>query len=334
MSEYTSLTSLLQDTADAIKIKLGYASSSKINANEFPTKIAAIPTGGSTPSGTLNIITDGTYNVATYASASVNVLGNLTKVDINETVAALSNASNTYTRTPSIDEYIDDIAITIPSIRTENLTAANIISGTTVKIYSGNTAIYSVSGNAIVPAGTTNITANSSNINVAQYAIASVEVPATVHTAHYAITSSNINTEVDLGTTHLYRYIDVRGYDYTTTNKSTGSLKRRFYSAYGDNTEQYYIQLDPSTNFRITYVSYHRTGGTQNRHGYIDFRNNEIFWYIDAQTQTRSITNTTNGWLDDSVIYTASNQYYTGTVYIPGDGTGQTYIVTVCGYYI
>ena len=61
---------ILADTASAIKTKLGI--SQTIKPAEFPARIASIPTGGSA-SGTKTITQNGTYNVAAYETAIVNV---------------------------------------------------------------------------------------------------------------------------------------------------------------------------------------------------------------------------------------------------------------------
>lgn len=59
----------LEDAADAIRTKAG--TSDPIAPEDFDDAIDAIPTG-TTPTGTLSISSNGTYDVTNYASAEVN----------------------------------------------------------------------------------------------------------------------------------------------------------------------------------------------------------------------------------------------------------------------
>ena len=65
-----TLRGLFSAIADAIRAKTG--GSADIVAGDFPTAIAAIPTG-TTPTGTINITSNGTVDVTQYASAVVAV---------------------------------------------------------------------------------------------------------------------------------------------------------------------------------------------------------------------------------------------------------------------
>lgn len=71
MAKYTTLTSLFTAIADAIRGKTG--GTEAIVADDFPSVIDSIPTGGITPTGTKTITENGTHDVTNYASAAVNV---------------------------------------------------------------------------------------------------------------------------------------------------------------------------------------------------------------------------------------------------------------------
>lgn len=71
MAKYTTLTGLFTAIANSLRSKTG--GTGTIVADDFPAVIDSLSTGGITPTGTKSITTNGTHDVTSYASASVNV---------------------------------------------------------------------------------------------------------------------------------------------------------------------------------------------------------------------------------------------------------------------
>lgn len=85
MSKVTVTEDYLMDIGDAIRAKLG--SSSSYTPGQMAAAIESIPTGGITPTGTINISQNGTTDVTQYASAAVNVPNSYTQADEGKVVS-------------------------------------------------------------------------------------------------------------------------------------------------------------------------------------------------------------------------------------------------------
>lgn len=107
MTKVLITESYLEDIADSIRAKNGTENTYK--PSEMADAIDDISGGGITPTGTLSITADGTYDVTNYASAEVDT-------DSGSTLGTKSiTANGTYTASDdSLDGY-SSVTVNVPS---------------------------------------------------------------------------------------------------------------------------------------------------------------------------------------------------------------------------
>lgn len=107
----------LQDIADAIRTKNGTENTYK--PGQMADAIEAIPSGGITPTGTVNITQNGTTDVTQYASANVNVPNSYAAGDEGKVVsngALVAQGSDTVTQNGTVDTtLIKSLTVNVPT---------------------------------------------------------------------------------------------------------------------------------------------------------------------------------------------------------------------------
>ena len=101
MTDYITTDTDLTSVANAIRTKGGTSAALEWPSG-FSSAIAAIPSsGGITPTGTISIDANGTYDVTNYASADVSVSGGSSK-NVQVAQSTTRSTSSTYTEVISL----------------------------------------------------------------------------------------------------------------------------------------------------------------------------------------------------------------------------------------
>ena len=212
--KYITAIDLSNDTVSSATLLSGYT------AHDFQGNaiVGTYSGGGITPTGTINITSNGIYNVTAYASASVSVAGqtvnNQNKTVSASTVQTTVTYDNGYTGlgTVTINAIPTGTAgtpsATKSAVSNNQITITPSVTNTTGYI-TGSTKTgtgVTVSANELV-SGTKSITSNGSNIDVTNYAKVSVNVPtgSTINNQDKTVTPTTSEQEVtyDTGYTGL-----------------------------------------------------------------------------------------------------------------------------------
>lgn len=157
----------LQDIADAIRMKNGTSNTYK--PGQMADAIEAIPSGGITPTGTVNITQNGTTDVTQYASANVNVPNSYAAGDEGKVVsngALVAQGSDTVTANDTYDTtLISSLTVNVSggggisfdNIATRSITGDVVLSDTTTSVaqdaFVNCTGITGLVGNGLVSIG-------------------------------------------------------------------------------------------------------------------------------------------------------------------------------------
>jgi len=206
MAKYNTLGALFTAIANSLRSKTG--GSGKIVADDFPTVIDGLSTGGITPTGTKNITSNGTHDVTSYANASVNVPVPDGYIKPSGTKNITANGSHDVTSYATAQ-----VNVPVPDGYIKPSGTKSITSNGTHDVTNYASAQVNVPASGITPSGTKEITTNGTH-DVTEYASALVNV----QTPAQNLYTIPITLDATLGGGANSNKVVLSGHDFVKTN--------------------------------------------------------------------------------------------------------------------
>lgn len=202
-SEITRLQNIKTAIRNAL-VNKGIAAAANHDMADFASDIAAIPTGG-TPTGTIYITQNGTHNVASYASADVNV-----SASVSTQEKSCSPSTSQQEITPDTGYYLSKVTVGAALLETKTVTP-----GPSQIIITPTSGYYGLSQVTVNPA--------TGSLIVVSYTSPITTVLAVANSVTYYAYMDTANNKAYITIPHTYQsgVVYIYGYAGTTFTAST-----------------------------------------------------------------------------------------------------------------